>query len=304
MFSWTKAMGVFSWLDCGTRKRGWGLAPCANPRFQRRSTTGLPPRDNFSAPTKLALANRVGHFCSNPDCRAPTKGPTASPGGTTNVGDAAHIAAASPGGPRYDSSLTHEQRVSPENGIWLCKTCAKLVDDDEEEYTSDKLQLWKADAEEAARQRLGKPTVSAANAARIIASRNVLLQQRRDESRGRCIARWRAVGLTREQAIAFADDENVGKASEDLWPSESRPLRILVGEFGAGKSLSGERMFQATLDTATKDTSAAVPVWLSVRDVHDNLQKRVCDQGLGIGNAEIVGAFDVTPCSWDQVPGS
>ena len=111
--------------------------------FPSRSTIGLPPRDSFTASTKRAIANRVGHFCSHPDCGVPTKGPATNPARTINVGDAAHITAASPGGPRYDSRLTRDQRTSPENGIWLCKTHAKLVDDDEEEYTVEKLRLWK-----------------------------------------------------------------------------------------------------------------------------------------------------------------
>ena len=266
-----------------------------------RTVTTLPRRDNFTESTKRTIAHRVRDLCSNPKCRAPTRGPTSNPTKTTNVGDAAHITAASPGGPRYDSSLTHEQRTSPENGIWLCKTCAKRIDDDVNEYTVDKLRLWKANAEDAARDELGKPIVSLVGTARASASRNVLIQQRRNESRGRCIARWKAAGLTREQAMAFADDENIGKAPEDLWPSESCPLRILVGEFGAGKSLSGERMFQASLDTATRDVSAPVPVWLSVRDIHDDLQKCVRDHGLGIGNVELDGAFIVLDGA-DEVP--
>ena len=173
----------------------------------------MPPRDSFAASTKRAISNRVGHLCSHPDCGVPTKGPATNPARTINVGDAAHITAASPGGPRYDSSLTREERASPENGIWLCRIHAKLVDDDEEEYTVEKLRLWKDTAEQAARHRLERPTESAVNTTRTVAKRNVLLQQRRNESRGRCIARWKAAGLTREKAIAFADDENLGKAS-------------------------------------------------------------------------------------------
>jgi hypothetical protein len=46
------------------------------------------------------------------------------------LGVAAHITAASPDGPRYDQNLSSEQRKSPDNGIWLCQNCAKLVDND------------------------------------------------------------------------------------------------------------------------------------------------------------------------------
>jgi hypothetical protein len=45
-----------------------------------------------------------------------------------NVGVAAYITAASPGGPRYDPALTTDQRSGGENAIWLCQTCGKLVE--------------------------------------------------------------------------------------------------------------------------------------------------------------------------------
>ena len=42
----------------------------------------------------------------------------------------AHICAAAQGGPRYDASMTPEERKSFENGIWLCQSCSKLIDTD------------------------------------------------------------------------------------------------------------------------------------------------------------------------------
>lgn len=54
---------------------------------------------------------------------------------------------ASPGGPRYDSALTPEQRKQLENGIWLCGTCSQLVDKDHLRYTSTIFREWKEIAE-------------------------------------------------------------------------------------------------------------------------------------------------------------
>lgn len=105
-------------------------------------------RDDFPTKVKLELAKRVGFLCSH--CGRATTGPTVDPQKSINVGVAAHITAASPGGPRYDASLTPEQRSSAENGIWLCQTCAKLVDSDELRYTVDVLREWKQQAEERA----------------------------------------------------------------------------------------------------------------------------------------------------------
>ncbi|WP_370237867.1 hypothetical protein [Brevundimonas sp.] len=103
-------------------------------------------RDGFSPATVDRLAKRVGVKCSYPDCRKPTAGPDAR-GGVTNLGVAAHIAAASPGGARYDPRQTSEERRSIENGIWLCQAHAKLIDDDELTYPPSLLREWKETAE-------------------------------------------------------------------------------------------------------------------------------------------------------------
>ena len=88
-------------------------------------------RDEFSSGVKSILASRAGFRCSKPDCRALTIGPsTVNPGAQTNIGVAAHITAASPGGPRYDPTLTPEERRSVANGIWTCQNHGKQIDDD------------------------------------------------------------------------------------------------------------------------------------------------------------------------------
>ncbi len=107
-------------------------------------------RDDFLPSVKELLAKRVGYRCSNPDCRQPTSGPQVDPTKTVNVGVASHITAASPDGPRYDSMLTPEERKSPDNGIWLCQKCGKLVDNDAIRYPVTKLREWKNYAEETA----------------------------------------------------------------------------------------------------------------------------------------------------------
>lgn len=105
-------------------------------------------RDDFSSSVKDLLANRVGRRCSNPKCRKPTCGANDDPTKITNIGVAAHICAAAKGGPRFDPSMTAEERKSPDNGIWLCQNCAKLIDSDTNRYTIDLLNAWKRIAEE------------------------------------------------------------------------------------------------------------------------------------------------------------
>jgi hypothetical protein len=107
-------------------------------------------RDDFSKQTRDRLAMRVGVRCSNPFCRKLTTGPRTESPFIVSIGVAAHITAASPGGPRYDLSLSSPQREAAENGLWLCQNCAKLIDNDPERYTAGVLREWKTGAEAAA----------------------------------------------------------------------------------------------------------------------------------------------------------
>jgi hypothetical protein len=116
--------------------------------------------DEFSEPVKRALASRVGNLCSNSECRALTSGPQEDPAKALNIGVAAHITAASPGGPRYDPELLPEERSGPSNGIWLCQNCAKLVDNDAPRFTVEILRAWKAAAEAEAKSRIGKTNIA------------------------------------------------------------------------------------------------------------------------------------------------
>lgn len=91
-------------------------------------------RDDFSEPVKRQLREMCGGICSNPDCKVYTFGPTMEErSGYSNIGVAAHIAAAAPGpgARRYDPTMTSEIRGSATNGVWLCQSCSKLIDTDE-----------------------------------------------------------------------------------------------------------------------------------------------------------------------------
>jgi hypothetical protein len=113
-------------------------------------------RDEFTEEVKRVIAHRANLVCSNPDCRASTAGPQDDPSKALNIGVAAHITAASSGGPRHDSTITAELRKSAENGIWLCQNCAKLVDNDESLYPSRLLVAWKTVREHSALLQIGQ----------------------------------------------------------------------------------------------------------------------------------------------------
>ncbi len=110
---------------------------------------GKSSRDEFTAKTKRDLAARAGYLCSFPECDHSTSGPGAeSPHSTVNIGEACHIraAASGPGARRYDPSMTSGERRAIDNGIWMCRTHAKLIDSDEATYTVELLLRWKRQA--------------------------------------------------------------------------------------------------------------------------------------------------------------
>ncbi|MBD8184794.1 hypothetical protein IFU20_01255 [Pseudomonas viridiflava] len=104
-------------------------------------------RDDFLDSTKRTLARRAAHFCSNPSCLKLTIGPSSSPSDELKTGHAAHIHAASKLGPRYKESQTPEERKAIENGIWLCRECGVMVDNDHSGHSPDELRRWKANHE-------------------------------------------------------------------------------------------------------------------------------------------------------------
>lgn len=104
-------------------------------------------RDDFTETTKLKIAKRAGWLCSFPTCRTETVGATSDGEGEINIGTAAHICAAAPGGPRYDEKMSPEERSSAKNGIWMCRDHGKAIDSPDPQFTVKLLHEWKRQAE-------------------------------------------------------------------------------------------------------------------------------------------------------------
>jgi hypothetical protein len=118
-------------------------------------------RDDFPAPVKKAVALRAGYRCSFEGCGIATVGASEeSPVAHANIGVAAHICAAAPGGRRYDLSMTPEERSAIDNAIWLCANHATLIDRDESTYTRESLHTMKAAHERQCVQQLKSARVS------------------------------------------------------------------------------------------------------------------------------------------------
>lgn len=108
------------------------------------------PRDNFTQPTKSSLAKNVHFRCVYRGCPLVTHASTPYEE-NINLGHAAHITAASAGGPRFDEDLTPAQRRAYENGAWLCANHATLVDNDPITFPPELLREWQRLMEESAR---------------------------------------------------------------------------------------------------------------------------------------------------------
>jgi hypothetical protein len=105
-------------------------------------------RDNFKVGTKRTLAERAGYICSFPGCNQLTIGPSKIFKKAILTGKASHIEAASPNGPRYNKNQKKDERISIENGIWLCPLHADLIDKDDTRYSALDIKEWKKQHEE------------------------------------------------------------------------------------------------------------------------------------------------------------
>ncbi len=233
-------------------------------------------RDDFSEKTKETLAKRVAMRCSNPGCPKPTSGPRDDPDKALNIGVAAHITAACPGGPRYDASLSASERCSIKNAIWLCQNCAKLVDSDVERFTVEVLREWKKAAEDAARHRietnedeqqrpqtLRRESVRPyATVARPKRECSILLREHlyREDFEDRsviCPVAWDDVAqaLARQAVVAVQGPPGSGKSTLAAWMDWKLSQRTHV-EYLPGRSFqhSQEKALVEALDSLPNET--------------------------------------------------
>ncbi len=103
------------------------------------------PRANFTPKVRELIESAAGHQCSFPACNRRTSGPGPTSEYLSNSGYAAHIYAASSGGPRGQGGLSEAELKGAGNGIWLCGRHAKLVDNNKgNAYPPETLHSYKA----------------------------------------------------------------------------------------------------------------------------------------------------------------
>ena len=93
------------------------------------------------------LWGRAASRCSLPECRRELVLDSIDTDDPSLVGEAAHIVAEQPDGPRGQSILTTEQRNTYANLILLCNVHHKQVDDQVNHFTVERLASIKADHE-------------------------------------------------------------------------------------------------------------------------------------------------------------
>ncbi|MGZ8913894.1 MAG: NACHT domain-containing protein [Methylobacter sp.] len=182
-------------------------------------------RDEFTEKTKQQIAKRAGWLCSDPSCRRHTIGSNSDGDGEINLGIAAHICAAAPGGPRYDPQMTPEQRRSPANGIWMCQLHGKAVDAKDSTFTIKLLHEWKEKAQKESWRR-------------------VLYNE---DVHGLAVQELSEDELSARLHAAAADDLMIFRRSEK-WPSTSIALTLEVEGLNDSVSTSALATALTTLD--------------------------------------------------------
>src|SRR3989338_3070397 len=89
------------------------------------------------------LWGRAANRCAFPNCKIEL-----TPDGETNtLGEIAHIVAELPSGPRGNNDIPPELRNDYSNLILLCPTHHRMIDNNPEEWTVEKLKQLKQDHE-------------------------------------------------------------------------------------------------------------------------------------------------------------
>ena len=108
----------------------------------------------ISLKTHKMLWGRSGNMCAFPECGRFLVADETLTDDPSIVGEEAHIVAQKKDGPRGKSDLTGEQRDKYNNLILLCSIHHKIIDDQYQEYTVEKLHLIKTSHEDWIRRNL------------------------------------------------------------------------------------------------------------------------------------------------------
>jgi hypothetical protein len=181
------------------------------------------------------------------------------------VGEEAHIVAEEDKGPRGNPAMPIPERNAYPNRILLCGDHHTLIDKDHGVHFSvAQLHQMKTDHEAWVDHMLSGIQTEAETQAR---KRQELLLEGASASRGRLVARWVAVGVSPALALSLADDDTVGAPERLGRALPATGLAVLAGDFGSGKSVTGERIYLGDNGAAAADETAPLPVYLIAKSV-------------------------------------
>ena len=98
---------------------------------------------SISLKTHKMIWGRSGNMCSFPECKMQLVVDETSTDDPSIIGEEAHIIARKVNGPRGKHPLKKEKRDKYDNLILLCSIHHKIVDDQEQKYTIEKLREYK-----------------------------------------------------------------------------------------------------------------------------------------------------------------
>lgn len=120
------------------------------------------------------------------------------------------------------------------------------------------------------------------------------LQELENGSRARCIARWQAAGVSLDKATELYLDRSLGRPPLQLINKlTEKGVVVVTGNYGAGKSLLAERIFQEHIRKSIDDSSLPVPVFIRASNGADDLKRQVLEASKGLGNPKAQGALVV-----------
>lgn len=106
------------------------------------------------------------------------------------------------------------------------------------------------------------------------------------ESHERCVGRWLIAGVSPNLAQALAADENVG-ANAVRWMEEqeqSDDFLWVNGQFGSGKSLAAERLFQKALRSFQDGRQTRIPVFVEAKALSRPLGEEIETRAAKLGD--------------------
>lgn len=241
----------------------------------------------ISVVDRKLLWGHSGNECAFPNCAQLLTAVPAEEGAISGsielivVGEEAHIVAEEDNGPRGNPSMPIPDRNSYPNLILLCVRHHRIIDKDHGvHYSVEQLHDMKAKHEASVRSRLASTSTAHEIAAR---KRQDVLLEAASASRGRLVARWLAAGVNPEIAQALADDPAIGAVARLDYVLPSNGLVTLVGDFGCGKSVTAERIYNADNAVAIDDETAPLPAYLVAKSVAGPLMDAVRSAVDGLG---------------------